>query len=132
VTKNDLNYLNVLGVVQELLSVLKVKNDMSTMKTQKDNVPNSKEMKNNLIKIAKEKMNEITSDNIELTNYLVEIFYKQFPSYNKTVLFQLCGKQMVENVKQNCGNKISVPILDESGDLVFLNQKYRVETVEIN
>ena len=37
---------------------------------------------------------------------------------------------MVENVKQNCGGVIQVPMLDEDGDFVFLNQKYRVEEVK--
>ena len=52
--------------------------------------------------------------------------------YTYSILFQICGKYMVENVKINCGNKISVPISDKNGDISFLNQKYRVETVEID
>ena len=130
--KNDLNYRKVLGVVQNLQRVLKVKNDTISIGNKKSMGSELKDLKNNLIKRAKEDLNEITSDVFELTNYLVEIFYKDYPSYNKSILFQLCGKHMVENVKFNKGNKVYVPIRDVDGELNFLNQKYRVELVEVN
>ena len=130
VPKNDLNYLLVLDVVRRLKNDLAVKNDTSIMNNRRETNQSQRETRDNIFKLVKMELNDITSDKFELTNHLVEIFYKEFPSYNKNILFQLCGRYMVENVKQNHGGTIQVPILDETGDFVFLNQKYRVEEVK--
>jgi hypothetical protein len=130
VPKNDLNYLLVLDAIRRFKNDLAVKNDTFFMQNRHETNQAQREARDNLFKMVKMELNDITSDKFELTNYLVEIFYKEFPSYNKNILFQLCGKYMVENVKQNCGGVIQVPMLDEDGDFVFLNQKYRVEEVK--
>lgn len=131
VAKNDLNYKKVLDVIRTLKKDLSAKNDTIAMINRKEADADRKNLKNNLLRKVKNDLNEISSDRVEICNYLVEIFYKELPSYNKSIMYQLCGKQIVENIKNNCGRKIQVPVADENGDFVFLNQKYRVEEVEI-
>jgi len=132
VAKNDLNYQKVKVVVRDLISVLKAKNTTAVQENKKDKVHDHKEIKDGLIRTAKYKLNEISSDKFEITNYLVSIFYEEFPSYNKSILFQLCGKYMVENVKQNKGGKVFIPILDENGSVNFLNQKFKIEEILVD
>jgi hypothetical protein len=126
-----LNYKKVLDVIRTLKKDLSAKNDTIAMINRKEADADRKNLKNNLLRKVKNDLNEISSDRVEICNYLVEIFYKELPSYNKSIMYQLCGKQIVENIKNNCGRKIQVPIADENGGFVFLNQKYRTEEVEI-
>ena len=132
VEKDEENYGKILKIVENLKKELDTKTKSLSLSTKNMGMKDSKEMKENIIRRTKLELNHITSDKHELTNYLVEIFYVEKPSYNKGVLFQLCGKYMVDHVRENCGSKVFVPVKDPNGEVTFLNEKYSVKEVLID
>jgi hypothetical protein len=131
IEKNELIYQKILKVVVNLKKDLDIKSHSLSFGDKKTGLKNSKEMKDNLVRKAKQDLLDITSNKSELTNCLVEIFYKERASYNKGILFQLCGRQMVEHVKENAGNKVMIPVPSDKQDLLFLNQKYEIKEVTL-
>lgn len=87
---------------------------------------------NGIYEIFKKDMTNICSNVYELVNYLVEIFYVTLPSSNKDLLWNLYGKFMFNNVKNN---RIPYPIMfptqDKNGDIEYLNKKYKLIEVKI-
>lgn len=78
--------------------------------------------------VLKGKLQEITSNEEQLANHLVYLFYCDKPSYNKTVLWALVGKQLYENVKSKT-NSFYFPQKNVNGSLEFLYEKYSIERI---
>jgi hypothetical protein len=129
--KNEENFEKILKIVSDLRKDLTINAKTLSLKAKGTGISNSNEMKDNLIRRARYHLNAVTSDKRELTNCLVEIFYKHRPSYNKGILFQLCGKYIVEKMKEDCEFKVKIPVKDEKGDIIYLNERYCVKEVEI-
>jgi len=132
VEKNEEIYQKVLKIIVDLKKELDTKSKSLSLHIKNMGIKDSKELKENLIRKTKQELNLITSDKHELTNYLVEIFYVERPSYNKGILFQLCGKYMAEHVKENSCGLVYIPVKNEAGDIVFLNERYSIEEVVVN
>lgn len=79
----------------------------------------------------KEKLDEIFLTEEELTNHLIYLFYVDKPSYNKSTLWNLCGRQIYQNVR-NRVNSCYFPVKDKKGDLEFLYEKYSVRKIELD
>jgi len=74
---------------------------------------------------------EVASNEKELVDYLVYIFYKLNPSYNKDLLWNTYGKTIHQNVKCKINNYIiPVEAEDDVCDLYYLNKKYKLQKVE--
>lgn len=76
----------------------------------------------------KSRMNEICSNVFETVNYLVHLFYIDQPNSNKDLLWNVYGAVVFENVKRNSDN-FKIPVKDESGEIVYLNEKYTLKEV---
>ena len=86
---------------------------------------------NGQYEMFKKSMDSICSNVYELVNYLVEIFYVEYPGSNKDLLWNTYGKYIFNNVKRNTNKPILFPAPDESGDIEYLNTKYTLQVVEI-
>lgn len=78
----------------------------------------------------KQQLESICSNEEQLTNHLVYLFYVDKPSYNKTILWYIVGKQIFETVK-NKTSSYYIPIKNPSGSLEFLYEKYSIERINI-
>ena len=67
----------------------------------------------------------------KLVNSLVYLFYKEKPSFNKAILWNIVGKQIYENIKAK-HDSFMFPIKNPNGNITFLYEQYMVETIHIN
>ncbi len=75
----------------------------------------------------------ISSDICELATIAVCICYEVHKSDNKSFAWSIFGDGIIENIKANSSGKISVPFLDENGEIEYLGLKYhRRETSYID
>ena len=76
-------------------------------------------------------LTNICSNEEQLANHLVYLFYVDKQSYNKNILWALVGRQIYENIRK----KTSVyyyPQKNPNGSLEFLYEKYSIERVLVN
>lgn len=71
---------------------------------------------------------EVCSNEKELVDYLVYLLYVEQPTSNKEVLWSIFGDCLYSNIK-NKTDKITIPVLDDNGDLEYLNKKYTIREV---
>ncbi|MEQ6355237.1 hypothetical protein ABNX05_11465 [Lysinibacillus sp. M3] len=81
-------------------------------------------------KQLKVKLHEVCSNNTELMNYVVHMFYVDNKNSNKDVMWSLFGDEIVEKLMSE-REYIYVPIQDDKGEIEYLNKKYTVEKVEL-
>lgn len=67
---------------------------------------------------------EISSNINELANLAVLTVYKEKPTANKEFAWKLFGGAIIENLKENSGYVIEVPIRNELGDIEYLWRKH--------
>ncbi|WP_303984641.1 RNA dependent RNA polymerase [Niallia circulans] len=73
---------------------------------------------------------EICSNEREAAEYMIHLFYIDSPIANKELLWKVCGKQIVDNIKSKT-TSYTVPISDENGNYEYLNKKYTLKKVEL-
>lgn len=103
---------------------IKHKKEKSPQKFKKENKID-KELEYSLLK---DKLLQICSNEQQLCNHLIYLFYVDKPSYNKTILWSLVGKQIYENVKSNT-NSFYFPVKNVNGSLQFLYDNYSIERI---
>lgn len=87
------------------------------------------------ISSLKMRLEEICGNEESLANHLVYLFYVEKPSFSKSTLWSLVGRQIFENVKTEKTNKatnmyyINFPVKDINGDLEFLYEKYQIKHI---
>ena len=64
-------------------------------------------------------LEEVTSNEEQLTNHLVYLFYVGKPSYSKATLWNLVGKQIYKNIL-NKKSMVYYPVKDVNGDINIL------------
>lgn len=83
---------------------------------------------NNVYKIYTDKLFNVCPNKYELLNCLIDLFYIDFPSYNKDLLWNMFGKDIVENVIYNSGSIVYCPMENDDGDILYLGKKYKIES----
>lgn len=73
---------------------------------------------------------EICSDNKELMNYIIHMFYVDNPKLNKDVMWTLFGNEIVENLKKK-KSTVLIPIQSDDGELEYLNKRYTIKEMEL-
>lgn len=133
IPKNQETYQKVLNEYKKFMKELK---DLNTMginqnanKEQFDE--ESDRVVNNIYDDFRNRMFEICSYAYELTNYLVEIFYCEYKSSNKDILWNSFGKYIFSNIKSNTKESIFFPMPNKEGGIIYLNKKYKLEEVII-
>jgi hypothetical protein len=71
----------------------------------------------------------ICSDEYAITNTLVDYFYRDHPTLDKTLLWEVCGKTIYSNICINSREPFMIPVLDDDGTIRYLGDRYR--SVEI-
>lgn len=74
----------------------------------------------------------ITSNGAELANMAVVVCYVENPSANKDFVWRVFGEEIAETVKKNRQSKITVPVIDDNGDVEFLNKKYKFVEIAVD
>lgn len=74
---------------------------------------------------------ETCSNEKELVDYLIYMFYIDQPNSNKEILWNLFGDCLFDNIKRNSDGIFSIPIPDEKGEIVYLNNKYSLKEVQL-
>ena len=80
--------------------------------------------------LLKSRLEEITSNEEQLANHLIYLFYVDKPSLGKTSLWNLVGKQIYENIKSKT-DYFYFPIKNPNGSLEFLYEKYSIERIPV-
>ena len=122
-------YNKIYKVIKELREALR--NSVSSSSNKNDFCGEFNNDFNNIYEIYKNKLFNICSNQDIIVNCLIDIFYIDFPSYNKDILWNLFGDEIFANVLKNNPQIIDYPVLDESGDILYLGKKYRIEQFEI-
>lgn len=78
----------------------------------------------------KGKFEEVCSNSERLSNHLVYIFYEVKPSLNKSVLWNIVGKQIFELIKERT-NSFYFPVKNTNGSLKFLYDNYSIERIMV-
>jgi len=125
-------------VYQEILKKYKVfkkelknnNNVKNSSKKQKYDETLSQEV-NGIYKKFKSEMDKECPNTYELVDYLIKIFYVEFPSANKDLLWNTYGKYIYDNLKSKNQNPVLFPFPNKKGDIEYLNQKFLLKEVII-
>ena len=82
---------------------------------------------NNIYEVYKDKLFAICSNQDIVVNCLIDIFYIDFPSYNKDVLWSMFGDEIYNNVLKNSSSIIEYPVLRSDGDILYLGKRYGIK-----
>ena len=121
-------YNKVYNVVKELR--MELKNSVINNNKNDYNVDIGNDL-NNIYELYRNKLFKICSNQDILINCLIDIFYIDFPSYNKDILWNLFGNEIFNNVLKNNSKIIDYPVLDNDGDILYLGKHYRIAKYEI-
>ena len=69
-----------------------------------------------------------------IANYVVEYYYKKYPSKNKSFVWSVFGKYLIENIKINTlknTSQTTVPFHDTEGDMDYLGANYKEYVIDI-
>ena len=79
----------------------------------------------------KVEMSKNCSDVYELTDYLINIFYVDFPNSNKDLLWNTYGNCIFKNIKDKNSTPVQFPIPDAEGTINYLEDKFLLKEVTI-
>jgi len=134
IPKNQENYSKVLNEYNHFMKELKDQNRMGI-----NQISNKAQFNEDLERVVvdiysdfRNRMFKICSNAYELTNYLVEIFYCQYKTSNKDILWNSFGKYIFNNIKEKCEKPVFFPFPNDEGDINYLNRKYKLEEVMLS
>lgn len=133
---NKTTYKRVSSIVQETFkeweAKTKAKKQTKVQKSLGDTVSPNKFERDIECGLLKNKLEAITSNEEELANYLVYLFYIDKPGYSKSTLWKLVGKQLYLNMRNKLNTKtFYFPVKDEDGDIKFLYENYKVTKITL-
>ena len=77
-------------------------------------------------------LTRITSNIYEITNYLVDYYYINNPKSNKSILWDMLGKYIYKNIKENLGlTHAYVPVKKAGGKIRYLGDNYEMEPIPL-
>lgn len=79
----------------------------------------------------KNEMDDICSDIYELVDYLICVFYVDFTSDNKDLLWNSYGDIIFNNIRDKNQTPVLFPFPDKNGEIEYLNQKFKLQEVNI-
>lgn len=83
-------------------------------------------------KMLREKLLEVFPDNHTMANMLVYVGYQSKVQENKDFIWNVAGKDILENVLENKQEHIYIPCEDENGDIKYLGNKYSRKEITVN
>ena len=82
------------------------------------------------IGILKDNLEDLCSNEEQLTNHLIYWFYEIKPSASKSVMWTLVGRQIFENMKKKT-KSYYFPVKNPNGSLTFLYDNYSIERIMV-
>lgn len=83
-----------------------------------------------LFKEIENELFNVCSNKSELCNYLVYIMYNEFKNKSKAILWNICGNEIIQNIKKR-NNKAYFPVeFNESDSVEYLGKYYKL--MEVN
>ena len=76
----------------------------------------------------------ITSLIYKIAKKSLQYYYKKYPSKNKSFVWSVFGKYLIENIKKNTlknTNQTTIPFHDIDGDIEYLGARYREYRIDI-
>lgn len=107
------------------------------MQEQKDNIVTIEQYAKNIRQRAEDYFATINSNrslNEVIGNYVVEYFYCKYPSKNKSFVWSVFGKYIVENIRINTSavtQTTTIPYINSQGDINYLGNIYSEYIVPI-
>jgi hypothetical protein len=74
----------------------------------------------------------ISSNVCELANDAVSRCYISYESDNKEFAWSIFGNGIIENIKKKVDSPITIPFIDNNGDIEFLGKRYSKMEIKIN
>lgn len=81
--------------------------------------------------VLKSQLEGLCSNEEQLANHLIYLFYEVQPSMPKSTLWNLVGKQIFENIKSK-NEHFYFPVENPNGSLEFLYEKFSIERIQVN
>lgn len=78
-----------------------------------------------------ELLTKYCSNERELTNYLLKIFYEDKKSWNKNMLWLVCGNTIYENCLNRANYKVRVPIKAKDGCIRFWGDRFGTKVIDL-
>lgn len=82
-----------------------------------------------LLRNFKQICNEICSNAEQLCNIVLDLCYRN--NRSKQFAWDMCGTQIIENLLNKNGRKLSFPVSDDNGDIEFGGQRFSMSTIII-
>lgn len=82
-----------------------------------------------LLRNFKQLCNEICSNAEQLCNIVLDLCYRN--NRSKQFAWDMCGTQIIENLLNKNGIKLSFPVSDDNGDIEFGGQRFSMSTIII-
>lgn len=82
-----------------------------------------------LLRNFKQLCNEICSNAEQLCNIVLDLCYRN--NRSKQFAWDMCGTQIIENLLNKNGRKLSFPVSDDNGDIEFGGQRFSMSTIII-
>lgn len=82
-----------------------------------------------LLRNFKQLCNEICSNAEQLCNIVLDLCYRN--NRSKQFAWDMCGTQIIENLLNKKGRKLSFPVSDDNGDIEFGGQRFSMSTIII-
>lgn len=76
-------------------------------------------------------MDYISDDIQVLANLAVYVNYHLYPKSPKNFCWDLFGKGIILNLYDNSNHKFTIPLVDENGDIEYMNKRYKNKEVKI-
>lgn len=128
---NEETYKKVKKHIKEYMLFLSNSRELNVYKNSSKFSEEEYEKEKTKYDLLKEDLSLVCSNPYELTNYLVEIFYKDNTSYNKDILWKCYGKYIYLNVLENSNKIINIPQISNDGKNTYLFDKYDIIEVFI-
>jgi len=84
------------------------------------------------IELKKDAFRKISNNGNELANLAVEICYHVFHNASKDFAWKLFGQEIFENIIANKMGFFEIPVLNDGGDIKYLNKSYKMTRIDID
>lgn len=129
--EDENTYNQVLEAYKKMKKELKNRNNIRSSFNKHKFDENLSQEVDSIYEKFKSKMDNICSNTYELVDYLIKIFYVEFPSSNKDLLWNIYGQYIFKNIKDKNQNKVYFPMPNKQGKIIYLNDRFILEEVDI-
>jgi hypothetical protein len=79
-----------------------------------------------------ESIKNVSSNISELANLAVALCYEQHKTDDKSFVWSVFGEGVIDNLIKNKGEKLFVPFLDDKGNILYLDDRYKLFEIDFS